>query len=236
MPGTLLVLWDIDHTLLQTRGVGGEVFAEAFEAATGRPMSAGMAEASGHTEPVLLRKTLERNGITDPTPETFEHFVREQAAGYHRHQEQMRIQGRVLPGAEQALQTLSRQPHIIQSVLTGNTRAAARIKLTTFGMDRWLDLSLGAYGDDDENRPALVDIACQRARKQFGPTFETSQTVLVGDTPNDVRAARLSGALVIGVASGLSSVDDLRRAGADHVLESLKDVDIVELLFGLSDG
>ena len=33
---TTLVLWDIDHTLIETRGVGGQVYAEAFAKVTGR--------------------------------------------------------------------------------------------------------------------------------------------------------------------------------------------------------
>ena len=233
MPNSVLVLWDVDHTLLETRGVGGEVFAEAFEAATGCPMSAGMAKAAGHTEPVLLRKTLQLNGIVDPGPEVFERFFREQAAGYHRRQEEMQARGRILPGAEKALQALSRQPHITQSVLTGNTRAAARTKLATFGLERWLDLSLGGYGDDDENRPALVDVAYQRFRSKLEPTLGPPQIVLFGDTPKDVEAALEAKARVIGVASGSSSAEVLRRAGADHVLESLTDADLVELLFDL---
>lgn len=34
---TTLVLWDIDHTLIETRGVGGEVYAEAFHKVTRCP-------------------------------------------------------------------------------------------------------------------------------------------------------------------------------------------------------
>ena len=30
MATPLLVLWDIDHTLIETRGVGTQVYAEAF--------------------------------------------------------------------------------------------------------------------------------------------------------------------------------------------------------------
>lgn len=231
MPDTLFVLWDIDHTLLQTRGVGGEVFAEAFEAATGRAMSAGMAKAAGHTEPVLLRKTLHLNGITEAGTEVSERFFREQAAGYRGREEELRTRGRVLPGVEAALRSLDRQPHVLQSVLTGNTQAAARIKLATFGLDHRLDLDVGAYGDDDEERPALVRIAMHRAQQQSGIEFQDPrQVVLIGDTPKDVDAAKASGVRVIGVASGSSAPDDLREAGADRVLGSLDGVDIVALL------
>jgi phosphoglycolate phosphatase len=43
----------------------------------------------------------------------------------------------------------------------------------------------------------------------------------VGDTPHDIEAARAAGAVSVGVASGHYSVDDLTKAGADHVLASL---------------
>lgn len=229
MPDSLFVLWDVDHTLIETRGVGSEVFARAFKAATGQPMSMGMAEAAGHTEPVLLRKTLRLNGIA-PDPEVFERFFREQAGGYRASREEMGTRGRVLPGVEHALRVLNRQPNLTQSVLTGNTQASARIKLATFGLDRWLDLDRGAYGDDDEHRAALVDVARRRFRSSAGRTLLPSQVVLIGDTPKDVEAARASGARIIGVASGSSSVDALRRAGADHVLGSLEGADLVALL------
>jgi phosphoglycolate phosphatase-like HAD superfamily hydrolase len=45
--------------------------------------------------------------------------------------------------------------------------------------------------------------------------------VLIGDTPNDVAAARESGARVIAVATGRSSTEELAAAGADVVLEDL---------------
>ena len=31
-----LILWDIDHTLIETGGVGSEVFRDAFEQVSGR--------------------------------------------------------------------------------------------------------------------------------------------------------------------------------------------------------
>ncbi|MGH3327222.1 MAG: hypothetical protein ACRDPT_05380 [Streptomycetales bacterium] len=65
MTGKLLVLWDVDHTLIETRGVGREVFAAAFEQVTGRPMKE-MAQPWGRTEPVILAETLDSHGIVDP--------------------------------------------------------------------------------------------------------------------------------------------------------------------------
>jgi phosphoglycolate phosphatase len=45
----------------------------------------------------------------------------------------------------------------------------------------------------------------------------------VGDTPLDVAAAREAGARAVAVASGPYAPDALRAAGADAVLEDLRD-------------
>jgi phosphoglycolate phosphatase-like HAD superfamily hydrolase len=56
-----------------------------------------------------------------------------------------------------------------------------------------------------------------------GRDIEPSDVIVVGDTPLDVDAANAVGAISLGVASGNSAVDELRRAGADHVLASLEE-------------
>ncbi|WP_435106631.1 HAD family hydrolase [Nocardiopsis synnemataformans] len=230
MSNHLFVLWDVDHTLLETRGVGSKVFAEAFEIATGQPMSAGMATALGHTEPVLLEETLHLNGIRCPDEGLFERFARAQVAAYRQHAEELRMRGRILPGVERTLEALGHQPNIIQSVLTGNTRGAAEVKLAVFGLDRWLDLDIGAYGDDDVNRSALVGFARQRSEAKLGEAFPASDIILIGDTPRDVEAGHLAGVRVIGVASGASPVQELQSAGADYTIESLDETDIFDIL------
>jgi phosphoglycolate phosphatase-like HAD superfamily hydrolase len=77
---TRLVLWDIDHTLIETRGVGGEVHAEAFAKVTGHPL-AEMPELAGRTEPVIFREALKVNGL-EPDEDLYEEFAAEQAAGH----------------------------------------------------------------------------------------------------------------------------------------------------------
>lgn len=216
-----LVLWDIDHTLIETRGVGGQVYAEAFRKVTGRALEK-MPELAGRTEPVIFREALKVNGISDGE-DLYDQFAAEQARGYADHLDDLRRRGRALPGAAEALRELSRRDDVTQSVLTGNTRPSAEIKLRAFGLDRYLDFDVGAYGTDDDTRANLVGIARQRAKKAHGHRFDNGQTVLIGDTPNDVAAARESGARIIAVATGRDTADDLTAAGADTVLDDLTD-------------
>jgi len=53
--------------------------------------------------------------------------------------------------------------------------------------------------------------------------FAGRSTVVIGDTPLDVEAALVSGAVSVAVATGQFSEADLRAAGADVVLPDLTD-------------
>ncbi|HEV2257027.1 MAG TPA: haloacid dehalogenase-like hydrolase [Streptosporangiaceae bacterium] len=220
---TILVLWDIDHTLIETRGVGGQIYADAFLRVTGRRLEE-MPALSGRTEPVIFREALKVHHITD-TRDLYGQFAAEQARGYAERVDELRRQGRALPGALNALRKLADWPDTIQSVLTGNTREAAEVKLRAFDLDQYIDFDIGAYGTDDDTRANLVKIARQRATAARGTPFDSATTVLIGDTPNDVIAARDGGARIIAVATGRDSAADLAAAGADTVLHDLTRTD-----------
>jgi phosphoglycolate phosphatase len=222
---TRLVLWDIDHTLIETRGVGGQVYADAFAKVTGRPLEK-MPELAGRTEPVIFREALKINGIK-PDEDLYEQFAAEQARGYAARLDELRARGRALSGAAEALRALSARDDVLQSVLTGNTRPSSEIKLRAYDLDRYLDFDIGAYGTDDDTRANLVGVARQRAEKAHGVNFDAEATVLLGDTPNDVAAARASGARIIAVATGRNTAADLAAAGADTVLLDLSNTSAV---------
>lgn len=221
----LLVLWDIDHTLIETRGVGGEIYAEAFRQVTGHPLEE-MPELGGRTEPVIFSEALKANGV-DPREGLYEQFAAVQARGYVARLDELRARGRALPGAAEALHALSKRNGVLQSVLTGNTRPASETKLQAFSLDRYLDFDIGAYGTDDHTRANLVNVARERAEKAHGLNFDNGATVLLGDTPNDVAAAQASGARIIAVATGKDSATALAEAGAPTVLANLTDTPAV---------
>jgi phosphoglycolate phosphatase len=218
-----LVLWDIDHTLIDTGGVGREIYQEAFEQVTGRPMKR-QADISGRTEPDIFRDTLALHDL-EPSEESLERFADAMAAGYSAKMPLMRQRGHGLPGAAEALAALDQVPGIVQSVLTGNFKPVAITKLVTFGLDAHIDFDVGAYGSDDSVRAKLVEVARRRAATKYHTGFDQRATILVGDTPSDIAAGRDAGAFVIAVASGRSSMDELRAAEAEVVLQDLTDTD-----------
>jgi phosphoglycolate phosphatase len=218
------VLWDVDHTLIETRGVGRAIYDRAFPIVTAKPL-AELASVSGRTELDIMAETLRINGI-QPTDEMVATLAAALIQGYEDARDELRTVGRALPGAHDVLASLAKEPAIHQSVLTGNLREVARIKLETFGLDGYLDLASGAYGDDDSDRPKLVALAQQRAAERTGVVFGNDATVLVGDTPKDVEAGLAAGVRVIGVATGKTSVQELRHAGAHDVTSDLKEAQV----------
>jgi phosphoglycolate phosphatase-like HAD superfamily hydrolase len=228
---TLLVLWDVDHTLIENHGVNKETYAQAFQLLTGHPAEH-PAQTEGRTEPEIMRNMLLRHGIK-PTADHIARMPEVLEAATSSKATSLRQRGHELPGARDALAALHAIPGIIQSVLTGNIRPNALTKLSVFGLDGYLDFEVGGYGSDDDVRDNLVGVARERASAKYGVKFDKTTTVLIGDTPRDVLAGRNGGAYVVAVASGSDSVESLHSEGADVVLPDLRDTRaVVEAVTG----
>lgn len=214
------MLWDVDHTLVATRGVGRKLSAVAFERTLGVPMRR-QARVDGITEPVIFRETARLHGI-DVDRADFERFARALAAAHIEQAAELRERGHALPGAALLLDSLAGLPDVQQTVVTGNVRAVAEVKLRVFGLDRHIRWDVGAFGEDADERADLVRLALHRAGD-----VPPDHAVLLGDTPADVAAGHAAGVQVIGVATGRSTAADLEAAGATWVLAALTDAEWV---------
>jgi phosphoglycolate phosphatase len=217
-----LVLWDVDFTLVNTRGVGFQLYQLAFAELYGRdlPAEAVNANMAGRTDRAIALDVLAICGIPDPPGQVarFEDALSRLAPSLA---EMVAAKGIALPGAAAALAALAASGPVRQSVLTGNVKAMAEVKLQPFGLTAHLDLDVGAYGNESGVRSDLVALARDRAFAAYGHDYDGMATVLVGDTPLDVEAALKTGARAVGVATGRSSVADLAAAGAHAVLPDL---------------
>jgi phosphoglycolate phosphatase-like HAD superfamily hydrolase len=235
----LLVLWDIDFTLIGASGVGLRLYEMVFRDMFGRDLP-GYAPMAGRTDRAIIIDTLARADVPEPR-EQADQFIARLAALAPAGRELAAGRSRALPGAAAALTALARyapreadahdgaaadepaQLCVVQSVLTGNVQPIAEVKLGAAGLTDHLDLSIGAYGEAHEVRAELVHLARRNAARRYGTDFAGEQTVLVGDTALDVAAALATGARVVGVATGGTTADELVAAGADAVLPDLAD-------------
>src|SRR3954451_13634898 len=96
-----LVLWNIDHTLVDVGRVTREAYADAFRKVTGRPLVT-LAPVAGRTESEIIFETLAFNDvITDD--DHLPRFMSALAEAFWARRQDVRAHGRVLPGAREAL-------------------------------------------------------------------------------------------------------------------------------------
>jgi phosphoglycolate phosphatase len=221
----LLVLWDVDHTLVDSDGVGRQLYQAAFLEMFGRQMPQ-PGSMAGRTDRAIAVEVLTLAGVDEPRRRV-DAFHRVMAARAPGLAGLVAERARALPGAAQAMAALGdgRAAHhaVVQSLLTGNIRPLAEVKLGPLGLTEHLDLDAGAYGDAHEVRAELVHLARGNAARRYGDGFGGEATVIVGDTPLDVAAALATGARAVGVATGEFSVQELAASGAHAVLPDLAD-------------
>lgn len=215
-----LVLWDIDHTLIENDGVSKATYALAAELLIGHP-TAIPPETEGRTDAAIMAELLSGNDC-DPDRFPMRRIWEALAEAGSRNEATLQARGQALPGAKECLRRLAADRHVIQSTLTGNIEANAHVKLRAFRLDPWIDFSIGGYGVLHE-RALLVPVAQHRATARYDFDPHTNVTVLIGDTPADVEAGLVGGARVLAVATGAYSPERLWAAGADAVITDLTD-------------
>lgn len=109
---------------------------------------------------------------------------------------------------------------------TGNVRRGAAIKLRSAGLGAVFDLDRGGYGCDHELRHLVVQKAIDRCGGG-------RPVIVIGDTRQDVEAARAVSAKVVGVAVNAPTRQELEEAGADAIVDACGPT-LVEAVFSVA--
>ena len=225
-PVRVAVCWDLDGTILHGGRIGGDVLREAFAAVTGLVAPEGL-PMGGMTDRLVADAWRDMLGEAEAAPlrargdaygVAFTDAMTAAWAGRHAELGAVSV---VLPGVAATLDALAVEPGVVQVVVTGNVRAGAEAKLAAVGLlPGPLDLEDGAFGHLAGARSELVRHSHRALAARHGPGV---RLVVVGDTPRDVEAAHEAGAPAVGVATGTATAEELRAAGAEHVLDDLSD-------------
>jgi phosphoglycolate phosphatase len=214
------VLFDIDGTLISTGGAGARSWRYAFEVLHGIPADIGQFTDAGMTDPTVARLTFKAAIGREPTPREVATVM---AAYLDRipYEVEHSEKYRVLDGAEELLRKLGLEKGVLLGITSGAVEAAAHIKLSRAGFNRYFPF--GGYGSDSGDRIELTKCALQRGERLLGEPLDPQQVLVVGDTPKDLDAAHGAGCVAVGVATGHYTREQLEEAGADVVLDSLRD-------------
>lgn len=222
-----LVLFDIDGTLLRRAGPHHrQALIDAVRRVTGVETTTEGVPVQGMLDRDILTQMLGNAGVSH--------------ARIRRHMPALivlaqRIYGRscpdlrrrVCPGARMLLYRLSRRG-IPAGLVTGNLTRIGWKKMERAGLKQYL--RFGAFAELATDRAGLVRIAVRHARRQ-GWIDRASPIALIGDHPNDIRAARANGVRSIAVATGVVSVQELAQHSPDILVPDLRALSM-EMLFG----
>ena len=215
----LLLLFDIDGTLVDTGGKGMAALRKtAMEifGNEGPPL-----DLAGSTDLGILENLHVHFGASYCAERTHRFFET-----YHIHLEESLssnpAEGRVLDGVVEILQDIAGAPHAKPALLTGNTMEGAWIKLRHYRLDH--HFGFGAYGSDRADRNLLGSIALERALAHTGRAYTAERTLVIGDTPKDIACAHAIGAKCIAVATGQFTAEQLAAAGADWVIGGMREI------------
>jgi phosphoglycolate phosphatase len=218
-----LVLWNIDLTLIDVGRVARDSFADAFRQVTGRPLAA-LPQLAGRSDTEIFFESLYLNDVPTGAAEDADLLARYCEAletAFANRQDELVRQGRLLPGACDAVLAVADLPGVVQTVLTGAIKPNAVRKLAAFGLDSVLDLKIGGYGSDAYPRGSLLLEVRRQASEKYGTPMDHAPAVYIADTARDIEAAAVGGARCIAVASGREMAAELDEA--DAVLSDLSD-------------
>lgn len=211
-----VILFDIDGTMIHAGGAGKQGMIQAFDEVFGIYSNFDGITMSGNTDPYILQQAIQNHKLKCEADE-IERFKNRYFELLTENIKQDNPEKGVYPGVRKLLDQLHKHKNVKLGLLTGNWKKGAYTKLAYFGLDHYFNF--GAFGDDSICRDDLLPYALERCN---GCNQLTSKDVVViGDTPSDIKCAKVQGSKAIGVATGRYSVEDLTKKGADLVLKDL---------------
>jgi phosphoglycolate phosphatase-like HAD superfamily hydrolase len=214
----VLVLFDIDGTLIGGDGAGRRSFERACHEVLGVPGALDGYSLDGMTDPLILDYVFEtflrRTATADEARTVMDAYVR------HLERELVTARFIVMPAVEETLARLEARGAVV-GLATGNLEGGARLKLERGGL--WSRFPFGGFGSDAPDRAELTRVAIRRGLARVGRPLEPREILVVGDTPRDVAAAHAAGATCVAVATGRHTVEELLAAGADAAYPTLRE-------------
>lgn len=225
-PARALVLFDIDGTLIRRAGPHHrEALVAAVRRVTGLTTTTEGIPVQGMLDRDIIAQMLRNAGAAPgAVRRAMPEVVRHAQAIYARRCPDLRR--KVCPGARMLLFRLHRR-RIPAGLVTGNLTRIGWKKMEHAGLKHYF--RFGAFAERANDRAGLVRVALQEARRNGWADAATCVS-LIGDHPNDIRAAHAHGVRAIAVCTGLSTAGELAALSPDLLLADLRDLDLERLL------
>lgn len=215
-----VLLFDIDGTLIDSGGAGKLAMETALAREFGITAPTQGVPYAGRTDGAIIRDLLAYNGV--PGHEADYQRLRNTYLDLL-HETLPQKKGWVLSGVRELLNALRGKSEIVLALLTGNIEEGARRKLRFFELDHYF--VCGGFADGHVERDDVARHAVRQVEAHLGQAIPAENFWVIGDTPHDVRCARVIGGKALAVATGQHTLADLQPSilAGDHLAADLTD-------------
>ena len=229
MDRNILLLFDIDGTLITGHGVPKKVAIEVINRRFPQFNNGHEVAFNGMTDPLIVKEVLAANDyhidIKDPLINLIlDEFIVELKKHVNPHSPPA-----LLPGVKDFLEYCQNKSNVFIGLVTGNIMQGARIKLSAIDIYKYF--AIGALGCDHWNRNELPAIALKRAEKYFDLKFDTQDIWIIGDSPKDIECAKVNKFKCLAVETGKVDRQSLENKGADYLLKDLSNLNQLSKIF-----
>jgi phosphoglycolate phosphatase len=206
-PQRIALLWDIDGTLLDAKGISAKQLVESFNGVTGRQCSIYPGQYSGFTDFEIVLDLLQTAGLHPDiarAEKIFTHY------GTRLKDRLLENPPQLLADVQTVFQKIEQFPYIQHFIGTGNSKLGAEAKITASGLKEYF--TGNAYFISTQARVSR-DLVIQAAAEEINLPI-----LLIGDSDRDVFSAKKNNLKVLATATGRHKVDDLKNLNPDFLL------------------
>lgn len=209
----VILLFDIDGTLLLSGGAGKECFdraaSELFQIEN--CWQEGYLP-DGKTDPVIIEELIESRLARKLSKDEFR-AISERYLNYFEKSLHVSENFRLMPGISELIPFLATKENIYLGIATGNFKIAAEYKLRKANLHS--HFQFGGFACDSHLRDELTLRGFERALKHIGTPIKKENVFVIGDTIYDIRSGKSIGAKTVAVATGNTSYETLQAENPD---------------------
>lgn len=217
----LLILIDIDGTLLYPGMAPRYALAAAIEEFVGKTLRFEVDHLAGMTDPLIVADALrrlnvsaeKRDGLPEKILDRYLVLLQQRYPDAEDHY--------LYPGTLTLLDYLQSQA-VRLGLISGNLEQGARIKLAPFDLMRYF--SLGVFSNDHARRDRLPTIALEKCRRQFKEDYPPQRVIIIGDTIRDVWCAHCNDMRAIAVVRHAERQAGIEAEKPDLIVENFEDI------------
>lgn len=217
----LVLLFDIDGTLIKSGGAGKNAMETAFEELFRIKGGLEGISFAGSTDLGVYDKALALNQIDKKSAIPEPLFRARYLALLQKFLVENREGQEILPGVESFLSHCQIREDIYLGLVTGNYHEGAKLKLSHFNIDRYF--KEGAFGCDNADRNLLPPLALKRITEKGYILPPKEKIWVIGDTVKDIECAKANHLPSLITFTGFSPREEILRKNPEMVVETLEE-------------